>query len=252
MDTHTDISPLYSNPRRQFVSCVFPSCYKDKEACNSERKSIMEDGEKEFQKKTFKIRKELLRNFQQPMWLPNVSLGAIPSYLSPFSSSLSFSSGLIASPQMSPPSLISYFFQSLFPPCNLPLPPVSAPPSIRPPSPHFLSTSSLPPSLCLLLTFHPSPHLSASHSPGSSCHGVVLLAERGHRRHTDGCTDGQQAVQGGQAHLLHTHTNTHTYRALLCHLNTQPPLLPAFLGQFYRDTNTNTQIHSCTHSYIEL
>lgn len=82
MDTHTDISPLYSNPRRQFVSCVFPSCCKDEEACNSERKSIMEDGEREFQKKTFKIRKELLRNFQQPMWLPNVC--AVPSYLLTF------------------------------------------------------------------------------------------------------------------------------------------------------------------------
>lgn len=76
MDTHTDISSLYSNPRKQFLSCVFPSYYEDKEACNSERKSIMEEGEKEFQKKTFKIRKELLRNFQQPMWLPNVSLSA--------------------------------------------------------------------------------------------------------------------------------------------------------------------------------
>lgn len=110
MDTHTDISSLYSNPRKQFVSCVFPSCYEVKEACSSERKSIMEEGEKDFQKKTFKIRTELLRNFQQPMWLPNVSLSAVPSYLSPFSSSLSFSSGFIASRQMSPPSLISYFF----------------------------------------------------------------------------------------------------------------------------------------------
>lgn len=177
------------------------------------------------------------------MWLPNVSLSPSPSDLSPFSSSPTFSSGFIASRQMWPPSLISYFFLALFPPCNLSLPPVSAPPSIRPLPP--LPLHLPPPSLHLLLTFHPSPHLSASHSPGSSCHGVVLLAERGHRRHTDGCTDGQQAVQGGQAHLLHTHTNTHTYRALLCHLNTQPACLPSW-DNF---TGTQTQIHKFTQAH---
>lgn len=107
----------------------------------------------------------------------------------------------------------------------------------------FLS-SPPPPTLHLSLSVHPSPHLSASLSPGSSCNGVVRLAKRGRRRHTDGSTDGQQAVWGGQAHLLHTHK--HTYRALLCHLIT----LPACLAQWYRDTNTNTQRHSFIHTYL--
>lgn len=31
-----------------------------------------------------------------------------------------------------------------------------------------------------------------------------------------------------------------------------PPYHTACLGQFYRDTKTNTQRHLCTHTYIEL
>lgn len=59
--------------------------------------------------------------------------------------------------------------------------------------PHSSPPLLLPSISCFLSI---PPLISASLSPGSSCHGVVLLAERGRRRHTDGSTDGQQAVRG--------------------------------------------------------
>lgn len=85
--------------------------------------------------------------------------------------------------------------------------------------------------------------LSTSLSPGSSCCGVVLLAKRGRRRHTDGSTDGQQAAQGGSAHLLHAHK--HTHRAQPPH-HSQPAWHCGTVAPRHTVTNTNT-IGTCIH-----
>lgn len=163
------------------------------------------------------------------------------------------------------PSPTFYCFLS-YPPCSQPcnprLPPLSAPPSILPPCSSLLLLPSI--SLSLSLSFHPSPRLSASLSPGSSCRGVVLLAERGRRRHTDGSTDGQQAAQGGQAHLLHTHLHTHTNTHAHTHKRTctstliqsptLPPrhtaCLPGTVIQGHKHKYTLTHMHAYIHTLI--
>lgn len=237
---------MYSNLWKHFVSCVVQSCYKHKETQQWTEDHGWRRGEnilEDFQNQE-RVIKEFSANHVAPKCLPQ------PLTFWPFTfliqSNLFFRIHSITSNVTPIFNLLLFFlaffrliiFLSLLSQLLLPSAPL-------PPLPLHLP----PPSLHLLLTFHPSPHLSASHSPGSSCHGVVLLAERGHRRHTDGCTDGQQAVQGGQAHLLHTHTQTHTHIEPYCATLTHslPACLPAFLGQFYRDTNTNTQIHSSAH-----
>ncbi|PWA32654.1 hypothetical protein CCH79_00012446, partial [Gambusia affinis] len=95
----------------------------------------------------------------------------------------------------------------------IPLPPTSPPTGgISPP--FILPHPSIFLSIPLLVTL----------SPGPSCRSAVLLAARGRRRHTDGSTDGQQAVQGGQAHLLHTHeqADTQAHRKIYIRTHTEP------------------------------
>lgn len=133
-------------------------------------------------------------------------------------------------------------------PCNPPLPPPSAPPSILPPCSSLLLLLLL---LLSISSFLSIPPLISQHpSPGSSCHGVVLLAERGRRRHTDGSTDGQQAVRGGQAHLLHTHTNTHIQSLTLPPRHTA--CLPGTVIQGHKHKYTKTLMHTHILTYIQL
>lgn len=130
-------------------------------------------------------------------------------------------------------------------PCNPPLPPPSAPPSILPPCSSLLL-------LLLLLLLSISSFLSIP--PLISQHPSLLglLAMVWCCWQSVGAGGTQTGAQmgsklcGAARHTCSTHTQTHTYRALLCHLVTQP----ACLAQWYRDTNTNTQRHSCIHTYL--
>lgn len=158
------------------------------------------------------------------MWFPNVSLSPSPSDLSPFSSSPSFSSGFIASRQCNPVFNLTLFL-ALFPPRNLSLPPVSAPSSICPPSPHFLSTSSLPPSLAYFPSLPSSLSIPFSWVFFPWCGAVGRAwAQAAHRRVHRWATSCA-GRPGTPAPYTHKHTHIEPYYATLTH--SLPACLPS-------------------------